>query len=89
MDVQSDRDRVQARTKNRRDFVFPELRTRDQGVVNTPFTSIHATTLSLQYAVGSETKAEVRPDSSSYHPQRLDETRYRILQVCRQYVRLI
>ena len=41
-----------------------------------PFTFIHATSLTLQYAFGSETKTEDGPDASSHHSQRLYEARY-------------
>lgn len=76
MDVQSDRDRVQAPRKADATLCFLSQWARDQRVVNTPFTFIHATTLTLQDAACSETKAEAHPDPSSHHPQRLDETRY-------------
>ena len=49
-------------------------------------TSHSSRAVTTKYAVGSETKAEDRPDTSSHHSQGLDKTRYRILQIRCQYV---
>ena len=52
-------------------------------------TSHSQRTVTVQHASSSETKAEDRPDASSHHSQGLNKTRYRILQVRRQHVRLV
>ena len=48
-------------------------------------------TSTVQDAASSEAKAtaEGHPNESSHHPQGLDKTGYRVLQILRQYVRLV
>jgi len=99
-DVQPSGDRVEAHNRTR--LVYPqagrEMRnpTRDRRVFNAPFPFTYATntnnllrSITIQHAASSEAKAEARPDPSGHHPQGFDKTRYRVLQVRRQYVCLI